>query len=408
MTSGPHQPVPPGYGQPPPPQWPPPYPPPDRGRRRSALIVVAIVAAVVAAVAVIAGGSFAALTLLGDSDDTSSSAADPSSSDEPTGEPTGDPTESAPTTESTSADPWAALDANAEINQVSQAVTTAGYACFDSLAEPVLVRRCFLEPATSSLDEHTVSIEAAPDGSVNAVNVVVDDFQGSRKSEPMFSRTLDALEGTVLTPSEARAIVAGQRPQRHSRQALAWGSADLFTSEGGRAYHLELVAEGRQPAAVPAGDTEIGIAEVRATYTGEGFSCAVQSALNTLRCERRVRGGALAVLAFDECLSSGPKFESLCEGHRVYSLTATAEFDSGMPESAYNKFFHHLRDGILLAADDDWSPEAQAWIDSHLDQRRHRADFDGMHIEIMPHTGALVGGFEQAYEVSVKGVNLTT
>jgi hypothetical protein len=405
MTSGPQHPPAPGYGQQPPAQWPPhpPYPPSGGRGRRSGWIV-----AVVAVVAVLAGGTFAGLAVFGDSDDSASSAEDPSPSDEPTGpaEPTDDPAEPEPTEPVTASDPWGSLPADAEISQVSDAVAAAGYACFDSLAEPVLVRRCFLEPATSSLDDQVVSIEAEPDGSVNAVDVTVDYFDGNRKSEPMFVETLNTLEGTLLTRSEIRAIVAGQRPERHSRQSLAWGSAELFTSEAGRAYHLEMVAKGRKAAAIPAGDTGISVAEVKARYTGEGFSCTVDSALNTLRCERRAKGGAMAVLAFDECLRHKAKFASICKGHKVSSLTATAEFDSGMPESAYGKFFHHLRDGILLAAADDWSPEAEAWIDSHLDLKRHRADFDGMHIEVMPHTGEVVGGFEQAYQVSVQGINV--
>ncbi|MGH3482895.1 MAG: hypothetical protein ACRDPQ_06625 [Nocardioidaceae bacterium] len=393
----------PWYGPGQPPQWQPgpPHPPSGGDRRNGGWIVVAVVAVV----AVLAGGTFAGLMVFGDSDESGSSADDPATPD-PTGPP-GEPTPE-PTADPAATDPWGSLPADAEVNAVSDAVARAGYACYNALGSPVLVRRCYLEPATDKFDEQTVTIEAAADGSVNAVGIEVDYFDGHRKSEPMFERTLRALTGTVLQGSEVAAIVQGQRPSRHSVEQLAWGKADLFTSEDGAAYHLELVASGATSVAVPAGDVRIDIAAVQQHYTQRGFSCHVQSALNTLRCDRRVQGGALTVLAFDECLSSGPRYESICAGHQVHSLTAAAEFNAGMPEAAYARFFDDfLVPAMNLAADTStFADEVATSIDDWT--KPHRLDVEGLHVEVMPGHGAMVGGYDQALEITVEGVNLTT
>jgi hypothetical protein len=380
----------PTYGQPPPaysrPM--PPYPP-SGGRGKGGWIVVAVVAAI----GVLAGGTFAGLKLLGGSDDPNSSSDDPTSPD--------------PTTDPASTDPWGSLATDAEIDAVSDAVTAEGYACYDSLGSPVLVRRCFLEPATDKYDEQTVTIQADSDGAVNAVDVEIDYFNGKGRSGPMLVRTLRALTGIVVDRSEAAQIVQAQRPGSHSTVSLAWGRAELFTAERARAYHLELLADGARSVAPPAGDTRVGITDVERHYSADGFACQVESRLNTLRCSRRVGGGALTVLAFDECLNSGPRYDAICRGHRVQSLTAAAEFDAGMPERAYTKFLDDfLLPTMNLAADDaGFADEVATSIDDWTTP--HRLDVDGLHVEVMPGYGALVGGFDQAIEVSVEGINLT-
>jgi hypothetical protein len=391
----------PWYGTGEPPSWQPgpPYPPSGGGRRKGGWIVVAVVAVV----AVLAGGTFAGLTILGDSDESGSSADDPSTPDP--ADPTGEPTRAAPSTDPAGTDLWGSLPIDAEVNAVSDAVARAGYACYNALGSPVLVRRCYLEPATGKFDEQTVTIEAAADGSVNAVNIEVDYFDGHRKSEPMFERTLRTLTGTVLQGSEAAAIVQGQRPRRHSVESLAWGKADLFTSEDGAAYRLELIVSGATSVGVPPGDIRVDIAAVEQHYSRRGFACEVQSALNTLRCNRRVQGGALTVLAFDECLNFGPRYESICAGHQVHSLTAAAEFDAGMPEAAYATFFDDfLVPAMNLAADSStFADEVATSIDDWT--KPHRLDVEGLHVEVMPGHGAMVGGYDQALEITVGGAS---
>jgi hypothetical protein len=217
--SGQHPRQDPWYGQQDPAHWHG-APPPPPTRRRTGWIVVAVVAVV----AVLAGGGFTALHVLGDSDDSSSSPGEPAS-DDPT--PADEPTPSDdPTTTPVNADPWGSLQPGAEVNEISGALERVDYACYNAMdaamltpdepiavnGEPVLIRRCYLDPATSRDEEQTVSIQAAPDGSVNGIRVTISALldQNGQRPARWFRAVVRALTGPVLQESEARAILAGR------------------------------------------------------------------------------------------------------------------------------------------------------------------------------------------------------
>jgi hypothetical protein len=407
--SGQHPQQDPWYGQQGPSHWHG-APPPPPTRRRTGWIVVAVVAVV----AVLAGGGFTALHVLGDSDDSSSSPGEPAS-DDPT--PADEPTPSDdPTTTPVNADPWGSLQPGAEVNEVSDALERVDYACYNAMdaamltpdepiavnGEPVLIRRCYLDPATSRDEEQTVSIQAAPDGSVNGIRVTISALldQNGQRPARWFRAVVRALTGPVLQESEARAILAGRGPD------LAWGTADLSVNSAGTSYELDLAADGAELAAVPPATTGLSLAQVRRHYSDEGYSCGAGQQGQALTCERQGRGYTLSATAFDPCRGPGPG-GPMCQGTRtVHGLTLNAEFDAGLPDRAYSVIFDNLIVGSLtFAYQDDWSAQVDTALAEVGFQKRHRADVEGLHVEFLPGaTTSFDSQFDQAYQVEIEGV----
>jgi len=365
------------------------------------------VVAVVAVVALVAGGSFAAIQLAG-GDDDSAGPAEPTPTDDPA--PTVDPTDPSPN--QVAAGSWDAVPSDAEVNQVATSLEDAGYACYDTVGamltadepvvvdgQPVLVRSCYLDPASGRDQEQTVSLQAAPDGSVNGVRVTVNAFldKDDQRTSRWFADALRGLTGSVLQAPEARALVAGQTPD------IAWGTAALDINPAGTSYQLDLVAEGSDITTVPAASTQLSIQEVRTHYSGEGFNC--RDGHRSVVCERSGRGYSLLAIAVDPCY--GPGAPADCpDGHTVRSLTLNAEFDSGMPERAYTPIFDHLvTEGLPFAYGDAWSSEVDTAFAALDVQKPHRVDIEGLHVEFLP--GATVSfapDFEQSYQVEVEGI----
>jgi hypothetical protein len=394
----------PWYGPPSPPQGPP-YGPPQGPRfgpptppaRRRGWIVVAVVAVI----AVAAGGSFAAIQLA-DGDDESSDTVEPTAPDDPGTSSDGPADPADPITTPVGTDLWESVPSDAEVSQATDSLEANGYACYDTAGpamlnadepvvvdgQPVLVRRCYLDPASGRDQEQIVSLQAAPDGSVNAVRVVVHAFldKSDRRTSQWFAAALDGLTGTILEESEARQLASGQTPD------IAWGTAALDVNPEGTSYNLELVAEGSDIQQIPSGTTELSIQDARANYTGQGFACDKQQ--GALRCEKAGRGYLLVALASDD---------------PVRSLTLQAEFDSGMPESAYTPVFDHLMtEGLPFAFQDDWSSEIDTTIGTANLQKAHRFDLAGLHVALYPSTTAsFETDFDQAYQVVVEGICAT-
>jgi hypothetical protein len=357
------------------------------------------VAAAVATVALLAGGGITAVAVVGGSDGNSTaSGEDTTPTDDPA--PTAEPPNPSSTPVATGS--WDEVPSDAEVNQVAEGLEANGYACHETAGpamlnadepvvvhgQPVLVRRCYLDPASGRDQEQTASLQAAPDGSVNAVRVVVEAFldKSDRRTSRWFGAAVRGLTGTVLRASEARELVAGRTPD------IAWGKADLYTNAKGTSYQLELIADGSDIQQIPSGTTRLSIRDVRAHYSAAGFACHDES--QSVRCERTGRGYALVAIAAD---------------NPVRSLTLQAEFNAGMPEAAYTPIFDHLMtDGLPFAFQDVWSPEIDETLGAVDLKKAHRFDLGGLHVAFFPYTTAsFTTDFDQAYQVVVEGICAT-
>ncbi|MEQ7007496.1 hypothetical protein ABN028_15070 [Actinopolymorpha sp. B17G11] len=301
-----------------------------------------------------------------------------------------------------------------ELRSVTAALTSAGYACYESLTEPVVVHSCYLEPGSSSLDEQTARIQTAPDGSVAVVDLSIDYFDNPAASLKLFRTTVEALDGTILKAGEARAIVDGRdkdrapdTPGTHSSSRLSWGTSALFVSEPRDAYQLELVAHGAKPRVIPSGDTEAGIVETREHYTGQGFRCTLDRKLQALKCQRRVPDAVYTIFAIDPCLGRGEKYELICKGRQATEISASVGFGAGLSDKQYEDLLAFL----LQSADHSMggmTVQARRWfLQSISDAKVHRADFQRMHVDFEPGAGAHEE-FPNSVSVTVRGLNFST
>ncbi|MGW6280975.1 hypothetical protein [Kribbella sp. NPDC055071] len=356
--------------QPPYQQWPgqPPYPqPPGRGPRRGILIAVTIGGLVFA---VLAGLGLFVMIKYGDGDgqaspgstppvtSTNPSSANPSTT--PTEEPVGRPEK---------------LDA------AVTALTTAGFACVDSFAEPVLTVSCFADPALPNGDQRVIM--QAPDNDVTYAHIEVNTYEDGAAATRIYKAALNAVTTSVLPAADAAVL----RSSTAAAPRIGWGTATQHNDPDGTRHELKLTAKGKVPSVRLDGQTRVTVPAVVKAVGRQGLACKPPSDVGLTSCAQ-TRG--TEVYSIDTYSPCGTKIANVGFCKQVGDKALYVHGYVGFGRTVNDAIFNRIRAHLELAADlatAQSSAEVHDWIGKNLDGKPHHTNLAGLHFAILPGSG---------------------
>jgi hypothetical protein len=310
------------------------------------------------------------------------------------------------TTTASSAQPQASQSAAPLDPKLVGALNAVGYACFESITQPVVVHSCYGDPG-NAVDERTVRIHSDPAGKIIGVLVDIGYYEDAAAARTEFDKTVQALTKGFLPAADVETIMTSMVKGKEIEKPYSGGSLSLFANDKGLTYVLELVPTGGRLRSIPFGTTNISLKDLSDEYTPRGFQCSIDPKLKVMKCSRREEKAYYQIYGFDPCIDHEANFEELCKGSKgVKQVVVSVGFANGMSRQAYEPIFKFLVEGARWASG-GWSPEANAWVMKNSgDAKVHRGDFQQLHIELKPGGGAS-GGFPSSFQISVGGLVLT-
>jgi hypothetical protein len=294
--------------------------------------------------------------------------------------------------------------ADDKVAPLMSALQGAGYFCSKAMTKPTAVHSCYLDPS-GLLRTETVVIHSDAGGAVANIHLTLNNDKDPSAVSALFDKTVKALTPAPLTAAEADDLIQAKNKGRGSRGTIGWGSVELAVIGKGRGYSLKLMAPGvTRIRPIPHGNTRVQLPAIRDRFTAKGFSCSVDSQLKSMKCARRETNMAYDVLAVDPCIENEATFDPICKDAGVYSVQASVGFANGLPEQAYAPVATFLLETTEFALG-GWEAATQQWVSARMgDAEVHRADLQGVHIELTPGAGA-AGGFPQVFSITVSGIN---
>ena len=309
---------------------------PSRGRNLVP-IVIAIVVVVALAIAAVVGWR----VFLGDN----RAAPRPS----PTGEPGPTPTEPSPTrTEEPS--PTPPPDPPTQLEQIEAGLGEQGFECFDTLADPVPVRSCYAIAANAAM---AVRIQHA-EGEVSALRAYASLSSVQRDgSLAAFGEVTEAVSAPLLADGDELPPLADGRENAR----LSWGGVNQVV--GGTTAVVELVRKNAEPRNSERQALRPGVRPMRAFLRANGFRC------NAEACTRNAGRARTTV--------------ELSPTSVVVGITQDGK-PVQLPEGQTVGLYREVLAQVIGVRQRD---AALAWFDEHRGPQLQRADFAGVHVQVV-------------------------
>jgi hypothetical protein len=268
-----------------------------------------------------------------------------------------------------------------KLDAVVSALTSAGFACSDSLTSPVLVVRCVAEPALSDGDQ-VVTLQAQ-DEAVTYAHLKVDTFDQAHETTKLYQAAMTAVTSTLLPPADAAIL----RTSKEREPRIGWGKARQSHDNEGTRHDLTLTAKGTSPKILLDGQTKATVAKVTQTARSKGFTCKVKPDIHVTGCSQTRGTEVYSIDSYSIC-GTAQEQPGYCEtvGGNASWVHAYVGFGKNVTDQVFARILAHLQLVADLALGES-SAEVHQWIADHLDGKAHHTDLAGVHLAILPGSG---------------------
>ncbi|WP_405062814.1 hypothetical protein OG474_14575 [Kribbella sp. NBC_01505] len=370
------------------PQWQPPYqqqwgappPPPPPPPKRHGLLIGGLIVVLLA----ITAGILVWVSNRGD---------------EPTYQPAPQPTTTS-TQPTTSTPTTPAAPDGVSVGTVTTALSGAGFVCSDTATTPLLVVRCFADPALPNGDQR-VTLQV-PNGSVAYAHIEVNTYDDGAAATRIYKAAVTAVANSLLPTADATVI----RTSTTKAPAITWGTATQSQNAKGTSHELTLTAKGARASIQVQSQTKVTVPAATKALRGKGFTCKPPSKYGVTSCTRAQGTEPYSVDLYSPC---GTKLEvkGFCQqvGANALFVNAYVGFGRAVTDAVYNRIRNHLQLAADLATGQS-STEVSDWMGKNLDGKAHHTDLEGVHLAIRPGAGgrAHAGANPNVVALEVTGI----